>query len=177
MRRIASILALVSGFLACGCANSSDAPPPGAGGENADASPNGPRARAPVVVRVDGPAQVEPGSELALRIVIERAMGNDPLDLSVMPPEGVVLVSGQRLERITGDSKRVERFLTVRLTGGVPAADLDVVVDTRGFGYGVHARAAYRFGRKEPKLPQPPREGRPVVIRGRSAGRPIPLGR
>jgi hypothetical protein len=129
------------------------------------------------VVRVDGPSKVEPGSQLALRISIERAMGNDPLDLGVAIPEGVVLVSGQTQETITGGAAHVERPLTVRLTGGVPPTDLRVTVDVRGMGYGVHASSAYRFGRPEPKLPQPPREGRPVIIRGRSAGRPIPLGR
>jgi hypothetical protein len=59
----------------------------------------------------------------------------------------------------------------------VPATDLRVTVDTRGIGYGVHATSAYRFGRPEPKLPQPPREGPPVMVRGRSVGSPIPLGR
>ena len=173
MSRISPILALVLGLATGGCATRSDASPP------IPSAPvgTGLRARAPVVVRVDGPAEVAPGSELALRIVIERVMGHDPLDLSIVLPEGVVLVSGQTEEKITGDSQHVERSLTVRLTGGVPATDLRVTVDTRGIGYGVHASSAYRFGRPEPKLPQPPREGRPVVIRGRSAGSPIPLGR
>jgi hypothetical protein len=59
----------------------------------------------------------------------------------------------------------------------VPAADVRVTVDARGIGYGVHATSAYRFGRPEPKLPQPPRAGPPVIVRGRSVGSPIPLGR
>jgi hypothetical protein len=173
MRRISPILAVVVGFAAGGCATRSDASPPTA---SALASAE-PPARAPIVVRVDGPAEVRPGSELALRIVIERAMGGDPLDIRVMLPEGTDLVSGRTQEQITGGSKHVERSLVLRLSGDVPAADLRVTVDMRGTGYGVHATSAYRFGRPEPKLPQPPRQGRPVVIHGQNAGSPIPLGR
>ncbi len=181
MTRNLAILGALAAFVTCGCAKHSDALPPHASTaaepEPAAEDAGGPRLqRAPVVVWVDGPAQVQAGSELTLRVTIERNAGSDPLDLNIVLPAGAVLVSGQTQERITGDARHVERTLGLRLTGAIPAADLDVSVDSRGIGYGVHATSAYRFGRPEPKLPQPPRAGPPVMVRGQSVGNPIPLG-
>ncbi len=70
---------------------------------------------------------------------------------------------------------RRTRVLVVHLANGVPANDVHVSVDSGGTDYGVHATAAYRFGRPEPTLPQPPRAGAPVKVNGKTLGTPIPL--
>jgi hypothetical protein len=59
---------------------------------------------------------------------------------------GTVLVNGQTQERIVGDSKQVERSLTLRLTAGVPSADLNVSVDSAEIASSVSGRPCARPG-------------------------------
>ncbi len=137
------------------------------------AAPAGPR-RAPVTLKLEGPQEVQVGGEIGLRVVIDRTTRGQPLRLRVHLPAGVELVSGRTREEINDPSGHVERTLVIRFAG-IPADDVTASVDEGGVGYGVHATSAYRFGRADPKLPQPPRTGSPVNIGGKDIGTPIPL--
>ena len=55
----------------------------------------------------------------------------------------------------------------------VPAADLVAVVEMRTSSSGAHAEANYRFGRAEPRLPEPQRGPAIVTPSGRNLGTPI----
>jgi hypothetical protein len=125
-------------------------------------------------VKLLGPDHVDGQSDLTLRVSIDRAT-RDPLDLRLVLPPGATLVSGAAAERIDETSGHIERTLIIHLANGVPAEDVHLSVDTGGTDYGAHANAAYRFGRAEPTLPQPPRTGSQVKVQGKTLGTPIPL--
>jgi len=128
----------------------------------------------PVEVRVNGPDQIGSSTDITVQVLIDR-IAKDPLSLRVVLPPGASIISGAREEQITGGSGHIERTLVLHLANGVPPDDVRVIVDAGGPDYGVHATAAYRFGRPEPKLPQPARTGKSVVVNGRNLGTPIPL--
>lgn len=130
--------------------------------------------RAPVEVKVTGPDHVDGAHDVTLRVSIDRST-RDPLDLRVSLPAGANLVSGAAVERIDETSGHIERTLIIHLANGVPAEDVHLSVDTGGTDYGAHANAAYRFGRAEPTLSQPPRTGNQVKVQGKTLGTPIPL--
>jgi hypothetical protein len=133
--------------------------------------------QAPVVVSVDGPAQVAPGKDVAIKVIIERTVKGTPLDLAITLPPGAELAAGQMREHIMDQADRIERTLVLRVTGDVPLGDVKVAVDASDAAtFGAHATAAYRFGRAAPTLAQPVRMGRPITINGKRLGNPIPLG-
>lgn len=113
-------------------------------------------AQAPLVVRVQGPAHVAAGDIVRLTLHIERrGPSTEPLDVSVRLPAGASLAEGLGQETIADTrGTTLTRALTIAIQS-VPADDVQVTVDAQGQGYGMHATAAYRFGRPEPKLPQP----------------------
>ena len=153
----------------------STSPPPNTGPNALSQRANAQNVRrAPVEVRVWGPEHVAGGSDVTLRIAIDKAT-RDPLDLHVALPPGAELVAGATDERISDPSGHIERTLVVRMPNGVPADDLNVTVDSQGAASGVHTAAAYRFGRPEPTLAQPPRPGVPAIVEGKTLGTPIPL--
>jgi hypothetical protein len=130
--------------------------------------------RPPVVVSVSGPRQVS-GDTIDLVVLMERTRPSVSATLNVLLPVGVELVSGALAEEIVGGAARIERVIRVHLPNGVPVSDVQVSADTTGLGFGAHATAAYRFGRAEPTLAQPPRAVAPVIVNGASLGQPIPL--
>ncbi len=132
---------------------------------------------APFVVNLTGPAHVAPGTEIELKLVIDRTAADLPLKMKVNLPAGVTLVRGSLDEQLPPGAGPVERTLVVRVGSQMPAAPLEVTVDGGGEGFGAHATRRYRFGRPEPKLPQPGEANRPVRINGSDIGQPIPLGR
>jgi hypothetical protein len=127
-----------------------------------------------MVVKVRGPESVQPGSKIELTVTIERRLvDNNPLKLAIQLPQGASLLEGVADEQIVdGRSPTLTRKISISI-GAVPASDVLVSVDVRGAGYGVHATDSYRFGRPEPKLPQP--LDRAVKLPG-IPGTPIPMG-
>jgi hypothetical protein len=131
------------------------------------------RDRAPLVVTVDGPASVSAGSTIELSVGIERRWAtSDPVELAVRVPDGARLIDGASTEILDPAVASVARKLRLYVER-VPEADLIVRADLSGTAYGAHAVGTYRFGRPEPRLSVPP--GRPVVVRGRTIGKAIPI--
>ena len=142
------------------------------GGRAPAASSSRPQ-RSPLSLVVDGPSSVAAPSEIDLTIRLQRLWTTpDPVVLTVDLPPGALLVSGSTSETIAPTFFAQSRTLRIKLER-VPSADLVVRADLGGPAYGAHARATYRFGRPEPKLPQP--AGTVVVIGGRPVGKAIPL--
>jgi len=131
---------------------------------------------APFVVRVSGPEN--PGSMLTGRmtlvVVVERQLvDSTPLRLSWQLPAGVRLVDGQLTEEIVdAASPRIERRIFIEVPS-IPKGDVLVAVEARGTAWGARGEGAYRFGRPEPMLPQPPRARTPMTVKGGPKGRPV----
>lgn len=146
-------------------ANAQTAPPPAARHSNA-----------PFVVRVSGPEN--PASQLSGRmtlvVVVERQLvDSTPLRLSWQLPAGVSLVDGQLTEEIVdAGSPRIERRIVIDVPS-IPEGDVLVAVEARGTAWGARGEGAYRFGRPEPMLPQPPRARKPMTVKGGPDGRPV----
>ena len=134
-------------------------------------------ARAPVLLTLSGPKAPKAGEQVEVSIVVERtAAAFNPLELRVVLPQSVKLVSGalqQNLDDKT--STRWVRVIKVQI-GEVPSEDILVTVDVRGDGFGAHASSAYRFGRPEPRLPEPVTDT-PRSVGGLDVGSAIPLGK
>lgn len=128
---------------------------------------------APLLLHVGAARDVAPG-ELELELVIERRT-EDPVTLELQLPAGVELIDGNARETLHEPARLIVKKVRLRLPNGTPLDDVRVFADSRGAGYGVRASAAYRFGRPEPKLAQPPRRGRAAIANGKRLGRPIPL--
>ena len=131
--------------------------------------------RAPLVLAVSGAGPLATGSDLDLKILIDRTTGADPTQLSVTLPPGADLVSGSLAETITDAAPHLERVIRIHLPSGIPASDVQVTAQTSGVGYGAHAAASFRFGRADPLLAQPVRTGAPLMVGGKSLGRAIPI--
>ena len=132
-------------------------------------------ARAPLLLTVSSSGSMESGSDLDLKIVIDRTTPSDPTQLNITLPQGADLVSGALAETITDAVPHVERVVRIHLPNGVPASDVRVTAHTAGVGYGAHAAASFRFGRAEPLLAQPVRAGAPLLVGGKSLGQAIPV--
>ncbi len=136
-----------------------------------------PPQRAPMVATFVGPAKVRPGQQLTvvLHLALTRAL-DLPLAVTWTVPQGAKLMQPKvlplRLQPKRG--KVVDLKVRFSLTG-VPADDLLVAVDVNGGDFGVHATAAYRFGRPEPKLPNPMDKAAPVKLRGKGFGTGVPI--
>jgi len=152
---------------------SSMATPTGSGSQ----PPGEPPARnAPFVVRLEGPAAVPSDGKVELDIVIERRVPDaSPLELLVRPPDGTTVVGGATRETIVDGSATTLRRHLVLQVPAMPAQDLEVDLDARATGARAHATAAYRFGRAEPRLPDPARPRMPVTVHGHSVAHPIQL--
>lgn len=132
--------------------------------------------RAPLTLRVSGPPTARAGDVVEIEIAVDRPRPTTtPMRLKVVVPPGAELVEGETEETITDSaSSPIRRTLVLRLSR-VPSDDLQVSLDVRESSHGAHATGAYRFGRPEPKLAQPPRSPKRTVIGGRDFGRAIPL--
>ena len=131
-----------------------------------------PPQRAPVIATLTGPAAVRPGQAV---MVVLRVQMTKPMDLALdvtwTVPAGAKPIQPKTLPlRLqVKRAKEVKAQLRFQLTG-IPAADLLVAVDVKGGDFGVHATAAYRFGRPEPKLENPLEKAAPVKLRGKLFG-------
>ena len=175
------VLLIVLGAAACG---TSETPPtsPSAPQQNASQPATGApgvpgqsRSRAPLVLTVVGPDDVQPGASIDVTYTIRRNVANaTPLEVSAVVPAGLTLTAGKVPDVIVDDkSGTITRTLTFQVAQ-VPQEDLVVTVAAKGGTYQVTARQSYRFGRAPGKLPTPSR-GQPVNIKGRSLGEPIRL--
>ena len=111
---------------------------------------------APLTVTVSGPDKVMAGEQITITVTLNRSAVNSvPIDLAVQAPSGTALVSGVPTERIVNaDAASIARTYRLRIDR-IPTDDFIATADVRGTGYGAHATGQYRFGRPEPKLPQP----------------------
>jgi hypothetical protein len=153
--RIATIAALA---LAVACSEPATTQPlPATSPAPVEEPPTPDARRAPVTVTVEGPAHVAAGDSFALTVTIRRAVaGTDAVQLAVTPPEGVRVLEGDPNERIVDPGPAITRKLQLRADQEVAVGqDVVVTATVRGDHYGAHANAAYRFGRPEPRLPQP----------------------
>lgn len=101
-----------------------------------------------------------------------------PLMLRVTVPEGVRFVRGEAsLSLPSAQRSPVTEYEYELAYERVPDTDVLLSVDGDGASMGVHARAAFRFGRPEPLGPMPTPEGPPLVIGGRNFGSAIPAAR
>ncbi|HET9953404.1 MAG TPA: hypothetical protein VFQ61_02810 [Polyangiaceae bacterium] len=130
--------------------------------------------RAPLKVEVRGPDNPQPNSEIEVVVSIERRTPHLPVDLSVHLPAGATLVRGLPSEHIETEGAKLERRYIVRL-GSVPTTDIEITAQAYDQDLGVRGRGMYRFGRPEPRLPEPNRSDRPTVLGDQDFGRPVEL--
>jgi hypothetical protein len=131
----------------------------------------------PLTIVLEGPVNVNRASTVLLSVTISRtpAILQTPIDLTIALPEGVHLVSGALEENVSAESStEVVREYVIEI-GEIPLDDVVVTANIVQPSWGVYATAKYRFGRPEPKLPQPVRQGRELKVQGRSLGVPIPI--
>jgi hypothetical protein len=109
----------------------------------------------PLLLAVNGPSSVRAGDVIDVAVRIDRQMGEGPIEITIAVPTGATLVSGQLREIIPPKAPSpITRTFRMRL-GAIPATDFQIEVDAPGEASGAHAKGAYRFGRAEPKLPDP----------------------
>lgn len=132
------------------------------------------RRPAPLVLEVTGPEHPQPGSTITVTADIRRAARDGaPVELALIVPEGVRVVSGPDRARVpNGEHQRQQWVLAV---DAIPAEDVRVVAEVRGPGQGVHAERRYRFGRAAPRLPDPQEGVAPVELGNGMQTRPVPI--
>ena len=120
------------------------------------------------------PQQVS-DTRAVLRARIERSPRLTlPLALRVALPPGVQMVRGTASVSLPpGTQQTVSEYEYELVYTGMPATDVVLTVDGDSESMGVHARAAYRFGRPEPEGPLPQPSGPPLMIGGRNFGSPV----
>ncbi len=167
---------LVAALLgACVPMDAPEADPPLAETQTSSQPPD--RRMPPLLLTLTGPAAVSAGGEIELQAVIVRAHPDAaPLRVEIKLPAGVTLVSGSREESVVDErSATIRRRFRLHVSE-VPQADIVVVVDTAGDGFGAHAERRYRFGRPQPRLGAPSL-GRDRAGPGGLVGRPVLGGR
>jgi hypothetical protein len=160
------------------CTKSEPAPPPAPAQAAEPAktpaekpAPSDDEATPPLTVQIEGPQSPAANSDLDLAIKIVRSRATDvPVALSITLPAGATLITGKSAETIVDASAAtIERRIRVHI-GAVPADDLLVAADSKTASSGAHAEKAYRFGRAEPKLPQPTPAGPSLKVKGKGMG-------
>jgi hypothetical protein len=176
-------LLLAAGGLACAGPAARTDPPPAADPPPAVASSDGPAAaaesprsplRATIALRDGQPA---PGATLVLEAAVERTgRWVLPVEVRVVVPSGARLASGPEAWTVPGGETPGTdvREIVIELSS-LPQQDLRLVIDSQGEAAGVHAEAAYRFGRPEPTVEPPARDGPAVRLGERDLGRSVPL--
>ncbi len=130
---------------------------------------------APLVARLEGPTQVRAGQTITVKLVITRTVVNKlPIAIAWEVPEGAKVVSGLPTGTVDGRSKQLRLVVRLRLSA-VPDRDLVATVEVKGEAYGVSAKAAYRFGRPAPKLPDAAERAPGVKVNGKVLGTGIPV--
>lgn len=110
---------------------------------------------APLSLSVEGPATVNPGDELTLKVTL---LGHLPpgatTDLRLTLPDGVKLLDGAEAEQPMHAGET--RLVHVRVDTPPEARQpLIATASLQGDGFGVTSRGHYRFGHAAPKLAQP----------------------
>lgn len=121
--------------------------------------------KAPFVLTVEGPDDVEPGALVEVAARISRRVVNEiPLLLALKMHEGVSLVEGMDSEEIVdGSATEIIRVYKVRVDD--PAAVLVVQATMGGEGFGAVATREHRFRklvRPATALPMPGAQVRPA---------------
>lgn len=110
---------------------------------------------------------------LRARVVL-RSRVMIPLTLHVSVPPGVRMLRGaDSLPLPATTQQEVLEYEYEFAYTSMPTDDIMLAVDGDTDSMGVHARAAYRFGRPAPEGPRPQPSGPPLVIGGRNFGSPI----
>lgn len=121
--------------------------------------------RAPFVVSVDGPEDVQAGAVVEVKVRIQRRVPSElPLLLTVQAPEGLTIQQGVLSEEIVDETApEVVRIFQVRVDD--PSAVLTVQVTMGGEGFGAVATREHSFARTvkpATALPQPGELVRPL---------------
>lgn len=123
--------------------------------------------------------EVEPYETLPGQVVLHirtRHVAPLPVDIgvSVQLPPGVRLEGGPGGWEIPTAQQQgiVEKELVIGFDA-LPPEDLMVVADVQTEGFGVHAKAYYRFGRPDPQPIAPRANGPELKVGGRNFGRSV----
>jgi hypothetical protein len=140
----------------------------------AEVEPSETRRRPPLVLTVTGPEHPQPGTTITVTAEVHRPSADgDPVELELVLPAGVRLISGSATERLSNAQREHREW--VLAVDEVPAEDVRVIAATRGHRQGATAERHYRFGRPEPKLPDPQASAAPVELGNGIRTRPVPL--
>lgn len=184
MPSLASLLGTAAVLLPLACHSGSE-PAPRPASVEPGAAPQAQAARAeraefgahrsPVVARLRGPTRVSAGQTIEIVAEVERFAGSgSSVSLRLALPPGTRLMSGKDREVLPAGNGKIERRFVVHVDS-VPEGDIELVAATGNSSFGARAVGAYRFGRAEPKLVEPKRAAKDLVLGGRPLGRPIEL--
>lgn len=131
---------------------------------------------APLVAKLDGPASVRPGQTITVKLIISRTVVDKlPIAVQWQIPEGAKVVGRAPPGRIVdGRSNQLRQAIRLRFAA-VPDRDLLATVEVKGEAYGVSAKAAYRFGRPAPTLPDATHGAPDIKVNGKTLGTGVPL--
>jgi len=112
------------------------------------------------------------GATMVLHLRLERTgRWPMPVNVGIGVPEGVRVVRGDAQTTLAANPEPGVAVLEFEITiDRVPQDDLVAVVDSRTEGAGFHAEPRYRFGRPEPEVQVPVRDGPHVQIGGHDLG-------
>lgn len=180
---LAVIPAVLLSMTACQSPSPSPTPGEGPGPVEAPAPAEAPAAEAPpgkhgmeppMTFTLSGPESVSAGQTLTLVAEIRRTfLSPVPMHIDLAVPSGVVIVEGKASETLVDTDQRLLTRTWVLRLGEVPAEDLEVKVAWQADTWGASAVRAYRFGRPEPKLVTPERDGPELAPAGLRPGRGI----
>lgn len=131
--------------------------------------------QSPMTARLRGPDKPPPTGEIEVHLDLTRSRSTlAPISVSLTLPAGAERVAGEASESITDTTATaLTRAWRIRYDA-VPKGDLEVTVDWRTDAAGFRAKLPYRFGRPEPKAPEPERMPTETKLPGgTSLGRPI----
>ena len=113
---------------------------------------------------------------LLIARVERRAALTFPLQLSVRLPAGTALVSGRgRLTLPPNAEAAVDEELMTFTYAQTPEDDLELLIDGVAIDVGIHARAAYRFGRSPPQHRVVAPTGPELWVGGKNLGPSVPV--
>lgn len=171
MKRLACLFAL-----ALGCADN-----PTAGSMDPTAvAPRGEdigNVQGPIASTLSGPAQVQPGDQVALTLRIDRQALANSAEVSVQLtlPEQVTLQRGALRTRVLPDGVRVAELHYAVSIDALPERELSFTVTAAGEGFGYHAVLPYRFGLETALPSAPARSGDALRVGARSFGAAVAI--
>lgn len=178
MHRLLELATIPAVLLSCtACQSPSPAPatpPAEAPAPAADTPPGRHGMEPPMTFTLSGPESVSAGQTLTLVAEIRRTfLSPVPMHIDLAVPRGVVILEGKASETLVDTEQRLLTRTWVLRLGEVPAEDLEVKVAWQADTWGASAVRAYRFGRPEPKLVTPERDGPELAPPGLRPGRGI----